>query len=122
MSFYIFRQINSHGYFVVDDYVCARVVIEADSREEAIEKAESIGLYWDGVKKNIDCPCCGDRWNQSDADVPYSGSLEIDVYMQFLADTMSWTTPSCRIFFKRYDEVMEIYSEEDKIERSFKDE
>ena len=60
--FYEFDQNNSGGHFVVDDKLCHRLFIEADTREEATEKAEELGCYWDGVDKGIDCPCCGDRW------------------------------------------------------------
>jgi hypothetical protein len=30
-----------------------------------------VGLYFNGCRKGIDCPCCGDRWSEawaSDAD------------------------------------------------------
>ena len=60
--FYRFDQNNSGGYFITDDRVCHRLFIEADSEEEANEKAEELGCYWDGVYMEIDCPCCGDRW------------------------------------------------------------
>ena len=60
--FYEFSQTNSGGHFVVDDKVCHRLFIEADTSKEATEKAEELGCYWDGVDKGIDCPCCGDRW------------------------------------------------------------
>lgn len=60
--FYEISQNNSGGYFNVDDKVCHRLFIEADGLGEAIGKAEDLGCYWDGVYKEIDCPCCGDRW------------------------------------------------------------
>lgn len=59
---YLFSQNNSGGYFVIDDKLCPRVYIKAVSAEEANKKAEEIGIYFDGVAKDIDCPCCGDRW------------------------------------------------------------
>ena len=64
MKFYTFDQNNSGGSFIHDPdlgigYV---VVIEAESQDKAIEKAESIGLYFNGVVEGYDCPCCGDRW------------------------------------------------------------
>ena len=64
--FYQFDQNNSYGRFDVDENVCHRLFIEADSIEEATDKAESLGCYWDGVAKGIDCPCCGDRWYSGD--------------------------------------------------------
>ena len=60
--FYEFNQNNSGGYFDVDENLCHRLYIEADTQSEAISKAEELGCYWDGVYKGIDCPCCGDRW------------------------------------------------------------
>lgn len=61
--FYLFDQNNSGGSFIVNDKVCHRLFIEADCGGDALEIAESLGCYWDGVSKGIDCPCCGDRWS-----------------------------------------------------------
>ena len=69
--FYMFEQNNSGGRFDVNDALCHRVVIEANSEREAIYKAEELGCYWDGVENGIDCHCCGDRW--------YSSPDEIDI-------------------------------------------
>ena len=66
IMFYQFDQNNSYGHFDVDENVCHRLFIEADSLEEATDKAESLGCYWDGVENGIDCPCCGDRWYSGD--------------------------------------------------------
>lgn len=38
------------------------MAIEADSEEEAVQRSEQIGLYFNGVEQGIDCDCCGDRW------------------------------------------------------------
>jgi len=38
------------------------VYIEAETASEANKIAESNGIYFDGVSKDIDCECCGDRW------------------------------------------------------------
>ena len=59
---YLFHQNNSGGVFVIDDKLCPRVYIKAVSAEEANKKAEEIGIYFNGVINDIDCPCCGDRW------------------------------------------------------------
>ena len=59
---YRFDQNNSFGHFIINDAVCPRVYITAKNPKEANKKAESIGIYFDGVSKDIDCPCCGDRW------------------------------------------------------------
>ncbi len=71
-NFYELSQNNSGGSHDCDETVCARMIIEATSIDEAISKAEELGCYWDGVYKDIDCSCCGDRWYQ-----PY-GTLDIE--------------------------------------------
>lgn len=65
MNFYEFNQNNTGGSFVVDDKLCHKIIIEANSEKEAIAKAEVLGCYWDGVSEGYDCPCCGDRWYDS---------------------------------------------------------
>lgn len=62
--FYHFRQNNSGGGFDVDTKagITVNVIVEAQSAAEAVEKAKSIGLYFDGVDEGVDCECCGDRW------------------------------------------------------------
>ena len=65
---YEFTQNNSGGSFVVDDKVCHRIYIEAENFKEAVAIAESLGCYWNGCAKGIDCPCCGDRWSKWDKD------------------------------------------------------
>lgn len=63
-KFYTFNQNNSGGSFLKDDttglthYVC----IEAMDADKANEKAESIGIYFNGCEYGMDCGCCGDRW------------------------------------------------------------
>lgn len=64
MNWYEFDQNNSGGRFHVDEKVCHRLFIEAESFDDAVEKAEDLGCYWDGVRDGIDCPCCGDRWDK----------------------------------------------------------
>ncbi|MED2979537.1 hypothetical protein P4284_23020 [Bacillus swezeyi] len=62
MTFYNYDQNNSGGFFEVNEKLCHRLFIEAESREEADDIAESLGVYWAGIEKGLDCPCCGDRW------------------------------------------------------------
>ena len=80
--FYEFEQNNSGGSFDVNDKVCHRLFIEADSFEEAIEKAEDLGCYWNGVSKGIDCPCCGDRWHKpwDDNGETFPKDYKVNVY------------------------------------------
>lgn len=64
LKFYEFNQNNSGGNFVIDKDagIFEIVYIEASSSQEADFIAKNIGIYFDGVSKNIDCYCCGDRW------------------------------------------------------------
>jgi hypothetical protein len=64
-KFYEFAQNNSGGNFIVDENLCQRIIIEAEYEESAIEKAEDLGCYWNGVEDGRDCSCCGDRWYRS---------------------------------------------------------
>lgn len=63
MPFYYFRQNNSGGSFVYNDKLTHHVVIEAQSHTVANALAEDMGIYFDGVENDRDCPCCGDRWD-----------------------------------------------------------
>ena len=64
--FYHFNQNKSGGSFSFDeDYgITHHVIIEAGNLEDAITKAEQIGIYFDGCYKGYDCDCCGDRWHE----------------------------------------------------------
>lgn len=76
MAYWTFDQNNSGGSFVFDERrgLTHYVVIEADSREEAISRAEDIGIYFNGCSDGRDCSCCGDRWhtpwNEAGDDAP----------------------------------------------------
>lgn len=65
--FYAYIQNNSGGVFDVNDRVKHYVIIEAHNAKSANKKAKSIGIYFDGVAKGIDCPCYGDRWYRARA-------------------------------------------------------
>ncbi|WP_050821123.1 DUF7296 family protein [Bacillus paralicheniformis] len=65
MAFYEYTQNNSGGLFVVNEKVCHRLFIEADSYGVADEIAEGLGVYWNGVAEGTDCECCGDRWGRA---------------------------------------------------------
>lgn len=66
MAFYEYTQNNSGGHFEVNDKLCDRLFIEADTFTEADSIAEDLGVYFNGVYKGIDCGCCGDRWSRGD--------------------------------------------------------
>lgn len=63
-KFFTFVQNNSGGSFDYDESrgISHFVIIEAENAEKANYRAEEIGLYFDGVRNEMDCPCCGDRW------------------------------------------------------------
>lgn len=60
--FYHFDQNNSGGRFHNDDRVCNHMIIEAHCAAEANDRAEGLGIYFNGVGDNLDCSCCDDRW------------------------------------------------------------
>lgn len=64
-KFYTFRQNNSGGDFTVDRKagIDKFVIVEARDHLEANVFAEDLGLYWNGVARDMDCGCCGDRWD-----------------------------------------------------------
>lgn len=104
MKWYLFDQNNSGGSFVVNDLLCHRLFIEASSKEEACNKAEGFGVYFDGYG---DCPCCGNRWSSpTELEFPIDCRksvwgivfLTVEEYAQFLANEYGWTDPDARIF------------------------
>ncbi|MCY7059545.1 hypothetical protein [Streptococcus oralis] len=73
MTFYVYRQNNSGGYFVEDENVSAHVIIEAENEAQADIKFDEI------IDKKSEyttyCPCCGKRW--SGVDETYQ-NVEVD--------------------------------------------
>jgi hypothetical protein len=78
-KYYTFRQNNSGGSFDIehDRGISIAVIIEAETADQANNRAESIGLYFDGCDKGMDCECCGDRWYRADE---YDGKNEPEIY------------------------------------------
>lgn len=64
-KFFEFDQNNSGGSFDIDDKrgIGPRVWIEALNAADANQRAEQIGIYFNGCETGGDCPCCGDRWS-----------------------------------------------------------
>jgi hypothetical protein len=77
MPFFEYNQNNSGGVFHFDDRVTSKVIIEAANAKEADEKAEDIGIYFDGVSAGRDCSCCGSRWHRAWDD---EGDKELHIY------------------------------------------
>jgi hypothetical protein len=61
-KFYLFNQSNPGGYFIKNNLVDEKVIIHAENADDANVKAQEIGIYFDGIRKGIDCKCCNDRW------------------------------------------------------------
>lgn len=79
-KFYTFNQNNSGGHFRYDEQrgITQYVIVEAIDCNHAISRAESIGLYFDGVEEGNDCSCCGDRWYRPYADEAHDEPMIYD--------------------------------------------
>lgn len=67
-KFYSFSQNNSGGSFSKSetDGISEYVIIEAENAKKANDRAEEIGIYFNGCNEGVDCDCCGDRWYSVD--------------------------------------------------------
>jgi hypothetical protein len=84
--FHCFNQNNSGGRFRTDHArgISHYVIVEGNSREDIIERAQDIGLYFDGCRTGRDCSCCGDRWYK-----PWEGTDLTDTPMIYGEDVSS---------------------------------
>lgn len=57
-KWYRFDQNNSGGFFKGPAMV---VYVEAQSAREANQRAQTVGVYFNG---SADCSCCGSRWKE----------------------------------------------------------
>ena len=68
--FYLFTQNSSGGFFnKIEKGFGGQVyhlVVEADDAEHANERAQELGIYFDGISAGLDCECCGNRWYRAD--------------------------------------------------------
>ena len=87
--FYHYSQKNSFGVFdrYSDKGIGTDVIIEAYSAHDANKKGKKIGIYFDGVEKGIDCPCCGDRWYEAYDD--NKGTINPTIYNKALDEIES---------------------------------
>ena len=74
MTFYVYRQNNSGGYFIEDENVSSNVIIEAENEAQADIKFDEI--IDKKSKYTNHCPCCGERWNG--VDETYE-NVEVDI-------------------------------------------
>ncbi len=63
VRYYEFSQNNSGGGFDLDENYGEDVLIAARNKDEANERAQRIGVYFNGCDDERDCECCGDRWS-----------------------------------------------------------
>lgn len=65
MKFFSYSQNNSGGKFIINDKrgIGPEVWVEAENADDANQRAEDIGIYFNGCDDDRDCPCCGDRWS-----------------------------------------------------------
>ncbi len=78
--FYTYEQ-NKRGVSIVNEHIKHYVIIEAASAKEADEKAENVGIYFDGVDKEIDYPWRGDRWSRAeDPSFGSKGTKKPEIY------------------------------------------
>ena len=62
MKWYQYTQNNSGGSMDVNERLSHYVLVQARDSVHADERAEQIGIYFNGVEDGMDCECCGDRW------------------------------------------------------------
>lgn len=98
--FLTFTQNNSGGRYDVDHDagISIEVIVEGLSRGDIYDRAETIGLYFDGCDTGRDCSCCGDRWYFDRTtpldDVPSIGG--VDVSAGVYVSPHSWQRDSGR--------------------------
>lgn len=88
-KFYVFHQNNTGGRFIIDkeNGIGEYVFVEATSLKDAVNKAEDIGIYFDGCGSGLDCSCCGDRWYP-----PYGdGAENIRLYGKLVEQYDPWS-------------------------------
>ena len=66
-KFFEYHQNNSGGMFDINDKagIGPRVWVEATNAADANDRAERIGIYFNGCASGLDCSCCGDRWSSA---------------------------------------------------------
>jgi len=120
--FYTYNQNNSGGSFAFDAKagISHYVIIEAIDAAHANRRAEEVGLYFNGVDNEYDCPCCGDRWYPADDD---EGSAKPAIYGTIVNNKRpycdpyggaGWMTPNPEAFIHHIDGTIEPVMQEEK--------
>ena len=73
VKYYDFNQNNSGGRYKIDENTGQNTIIAARDMSEANERAERLGIYFNGCRDGMDCDCCGDRWSEQ-----YSESKDVE--------------------------------------------
>lgn len=85
MKWFKFKQVNSGGYFICNEYVGKQVFVQAHSYNEAY------GMIKESIERNSRyCDCCGRRWNVEEDSVTSSElptSYGSDFVDKFVFDT-----------------------------------
>lgn len=98
-NFYLFTQTNSGGSFVADEKVCPIVIVEAKSAYSANKFARDIGIYFDGVDKEIDCEHCGDRWYRVSSEIKIENETIEEIAYRYVKSRNPEGPVACRIFY-----------------------
>jgi hypothetical protein len=91
----------------VDDKLCHRLFIEANTSDEANSIAEDLGGYWNGVDEGSDCPCCGDRWYSAYSAIdltPMTSAKDSSYPVELWVDGKTSTDEALASLKKRYSE------------------
>lgn len=96
MPFYEYSQNNSGGSF--DEEMGHSVFIEAATAEEANDRAEGMGIYFNGVENGRDCPCCGDRWSTPWGEAPSTREELMEAVRISLEYAGNWNLPVLVLF------------------------
>lgn len=101
---YRFRQNNSWWHLTINDTICQLMIIEANNKDEALDIAESLWIYFDWVNCGIDCECCWDRWDEYPDEIsfPYQWDKDnvfntVEEYVEHLNNNYSKNTT--RVFY-----------------------
>lgn len=65
--YFVFRQNNSGGGYIGNKFISKITIIEADSPQQANERAQDIGIYFEmdsPIEDWNDCESCGKRWDE----------------------------------------------------------
>lgn len=109
MPFFQYRQNNSGGSF---EGPAINVIIEAPTPRVADAIAEDEGLYFNGVERGMDCPCCGDRWSTSWCEGTPEPTLYSQSIEEFLKDGYAgtWERPGIpEVLVIRADGTKEVH-------------